>query len=313
MWLFGAGYMGKEYVKVLQGLGLDFKVIGRSQASAESFKEDTGVEVFTGGMKTFLTNNDPVSHAIIATNIECLAENITDLINHGVKNILIEKPAAIYKEDLDKIFLLSKEKGTNIKIAYNRRFFSSVIEMEKLIEKDGGLRSMIFEFTEWIDDIPSLGKDKEALERWFLSNSTHVVDLAFAVAGAPSELSTFSQGEIDWHKSASYFSGAGKTEKGCLFSYYAGWDSPGRWALEFMTKNHRFYLKPMEKLAIQKRNSVGVEFADVDASLDEKFKPGLFLMTQAFLKKNDLQDKLCDLQEHVGNFSKYLEIANYKK
>ena len=197
-------------------------------------------------------------------------------------------------------------------IAYNRRFYSSVAEMQKRIIEDGGLNSFLFEFTEWSDEILTLNKSSDELKNWFLANSTHVVDLAFFVGGKVEELNTFRSRSLPWHPSASAFAGAGKCENNVVFSYHAGWDSPGRWSLEFLTKTHRYHLRPTEKLQIQKRNSVSTSFVEINDELDTKFKPGLYLMVQAFLdEKNSLRKSLCTFSELCEKYKTFKEMAGY--
>ena len=53
-----------------------------------------------------------------------------------------------------------------------------------------------------------------------------------------------------------------------------------------MTNKHRFILKPLEKLQLQKLGSVAVEEVAIDDKLDKDFKPGLFLQTQSFLQND---------------------------
>ena len=57
------------------------------------------------------------------------------------------------------------ETKAKVYIAYNRRFFSSVMEESKIIKADGGITSLHFEFTEWADRIKELSKPKEVLNR----------------------------------------------------------------------------------------------------------------------------------------------------
>jgi hypothetical protein len=63
----------------------------------------------------------------------------------------------------------------------------------------------------------------------------------------------------------------------------------------------------MNKLQIQKIGSVSIEFVDgIDYSLDEKYKPGVYLQTKAFLDGNF--DSFCDINEQKN----MLEIAYCK-
>jgi predicted dehydrogenase len=232
------------------------------------------------------------------------------LIKFGVQNILVEKPAGLNLKQVGQLACMSKEKNANVFIAYNRRFYASVIKAQEIIEQDGGVTSFNFEFTEWAHIIETIQKAEGVKENWFLANSTHVVDLAFYLGGTPKELCAFTAGSLSWHPSASIYSGAGVSECGALFSYQANWESAGRWSVEVLTKNHRLILRPMEKLQIQKKGSVAVDFAECDYTLDGSFKPGLYLQTQSFL--NNHSNGMCSLAYHVSMMDCYNRIASYE-
>ena len=153
-------------------------------------------------------------------------------------------------------------------------------------------------------------KDEIEKERWFLSNSSHVADLAFFLGGKPSSLSSYTSGSLKWHNSGAVFCGSGVTENGALYSYSANWDGPGRWGVDLQTKDTRLILRPLEKLQIQKKGSVAIEMADIDDSYDIDFKPGLYRMVNAFLG-ND-KSSLCTLEEQIKAFDYYTKIANYR-
>ena len=145
-------------------------------------------------------------------------------------------------------------------------------------------------------------------ENWFLANSSHVVDLAFYLGGKPKEISTYTAGGLAWHPSASIFAGAGVSENGALFSYQANWESAGRWSVEILTKEHRLILRPLEKLQVQKRGSVKVDFVEgIDYTLDEKYKPGLYLQTKKFITGNIQQ--VMNISEHSSVVKHYTSIS----
>jgi len=217
----------------------------------------------------------------------------------------------LFENEFEELVNLSEIKKANIYIAYNRRYFASVIKAKEIIEQDGGVVSFNFEFTEWAHVIAPLKKGNDVKEKWFLSNSTHVVDLAFNIGGIPKEFSSFTNGSLDWHPSASVFCGAGISENGALFNYTANWERAGRWGVEILTKNNKLILRPMEKLQIQKRGTILETFVtDIDYSLDDNFKPGLYLQTKNFLKNNF--DNMCSIKEQNNNVEIYNKIANYK-
>ena len=156
-------------------------------------------------------------------------------------------------------------------------------------------------------------KDPAEHQNWFLGNSTHIIDTAFYVGGLPEQLSAFVSGEneIGWHKASSNYSGAGITNKKALFSYHANWQAPGRWSIEFLTKKHRLVFRPIEKLQIQNIGSVALnDVEDIDYTLDEKYKPGLYLQTKSFLEGNI--DQFCHIFDQKEVIEKcYLKMSNY--
>lgn len=302
IWIVGAGGIAQEYAKVLNALGHEYEVIGRGINSANSFEEKTGHSVITGGLKDFLktTSNIP-TQAIVATPVSELSTNVIDLLNHGVRNILVEKPGFLFPDELNEVVALVKEKMANVYLAYNRRYYSSVLAAQKIIEEDGGVKSFLFEFTEWGHVIEKLNKPKEVLANWFYANSSHVVDLAFFLGGKPLEISAYTADELSWHKPA-IFTGAGITNKGALFSYQANWKAPGRWGVELLTSKHRLFLRPLELLQIQELGSVNINIVEIDDSLDKNFKPGFYLETKAFIEGDFT--RLCsikDQQSHIRN------------
>ncbi len=308
IWIIGAGCIAREYAKVLKSLGKVAICIGRGEKTAKEFEEATGFTVVTGGLDNYLSTRPSVPEAaIVATNLGSLASNTISLIKYGVKRIFCEKPGFLFPKELDEVAEICKSNGAEVYYAYNRRFFAATLAAENLIVEDGGLRSFNFEFTEWSHVIAQYDKPKDELKNWFFANSTHVVDLAFFLGGEPVEMTCFAKDAADWHKPIN-FAGAGRTDRGTLFSYQANWDAPGRWAVELLTSKHRIYLKPMEQLQLQDKGSVKVYPVEIDNRLDKEFKPGFYLETKAFLE-GDIE-RLCSIEQqndHVNRiYSKML-------
>ena len=300
--------MSQAYTEVLLSLNKDFEVIGRGLQSAEKFQSATGIKPFVGGLDLFLEtksfNSD--DNIIIATGTEALMPILKKILLAGAGSVLVEKPAALSIEELIENEEFLRPYFNKVYVAYNRRFYASVQEAIKLIEEDGGLESIHFEFTEWAHKIEPLDKAPGVKENWFFANSTHVIDLAFFIAGRPKEWTAYSQkGKLDWHPKTK-FVGAGITDKNVLFSYNSNWESAGRWGIELMTFKRKLILKPLEEVQIQVKGTVDAENYTFDKSLDQNFKPGLFIQLQTFL--NFEQKNLIPLKMHIEN-SKYI----YKK
>lgn len=307
--LVGAGYMAKEYVKVLKALDVSFDVVGRGKESAEAFQKELGVSVQYGGVEKNFDQSRSYSHAIIATTLESLEENTLFLLNQGVSNILVEKPGAVTQEGISRIAALAEEKGANVYIAYNRRFYASVIDAKKRIAEDGGLTSFHFEFTEWGHMIETLNKTQFQFENWFIGNSTHVLDTAFYFGGVPKEVRAFVQGKTNWHPHGCIYTGAGITEKEILFSYNANWAAPGSWKLELLTNLNRYIFRPFEKLHIQKLGKIEVEEVQISDELDIQFKPGAYRQLEAFCFK-EMESNLLSIFELEKIFKSYMMIKN---
>ena len=310
IYVIGAGYMAHEYARVLKALKKQFLVIGRGKTSVNKLKSDLDVEAFSGGLAHFLLKNKQVpDFAIVCTPVESLAAITMDLLAFGVKKILIEKPGALSIEELDEIKDLEVEKNATVLIGYNRRFYQATLALEEKL-KEEELVAVNFEITEWshrIEDEPYVDMVKQ---RWVLANTSHVIDLVMHIAGQFKELKAFTTGSLAWHKSAARFVGSGLSDRDVLISYFGYWDGPGRWSVEFITTKNRYIFRPIEKLQIQKIGSLAIEFDDtINYSIDEDFKPGLYLQTEAFL--SEYNAKLCSIDEQLLAFSIYNDIANY--
>jgi len=283
--LVGSGPMAIEYAKTFKSLGITPVTVGRGKASAEKFTAKTGLSVILGGIDAWLAyaGNQLPERAVVAVGEKWIGATAKALLGRGLRHLLLEKPGGHDADDIRSVYAKAGEVGASVYIGYNRRFYASVEAAKKIITGDGGVTSFNFEFTEWGHVISSMEKEEGVKEQWFLSNSTHVIDLAFYLGGAPTDISSYSSGGVAWHPTASVFAGAGKCASGAIFSYQANWESPGRWGVEILTRKHRLIFRPLEKLQIQKIGSAAIEMLEIDDSLDKDFKPGLYKQVEAFV------------------------------
>jgi predicted dehydrogenase len=310
--LIGCGPMAREYYKVLKSFDLSIDVIGRGRGSADQFESETGHAVKCLDIDAYCEKEAVTADsAIVSVSVENLAEISIKLLNTGVKNLLIEKPGALYFSEVMQIKKVVEKNNLSqqVFIAYNRRFYGSVQKARKIIQADGGIKSCIFDFTEWGHEIEPLMIKEEVKQNWFLANSTHVADLIFHMIGVPEKLNCEVQGSLIWHKRAERYAGSGISNKRIPFSYHANWSGPGRWNIEFVTANHKLFFSPMEKLRIMKLGSVSIEEATFDDPYDTLYKPGLYKQVDAFLSGDD--SLLCTLDEQLEIWPFYQKIANY--
>jgi len=256
----------------------------------------TGWEVTSGGHRSALNSFPPPTEAIVAVGVEHLAECTHDLLGGGCRRILVEKPGALDLQGLDRLADAAEETGASVHVAYNRRFYAAADKASEIIREDGGATSFFFSFTEWAHRIAPLEKGPGVKESWLLANSSHVIDLAFHLAGSPVQLRSEVGAKLDWHPAGAIFTGSGRTASGALFSYHADWLAPGRWGLEICTSSRRLVLTPIETLHAIAHGSVEKVPVEIDDDLERKFKPGLHSQDRAWLDDDRSDPRLCSLE-----------------
>lgn len=311
IWIIGGGYMAKEYAKVLDAQNKEFIIIDKTNKEAEFFKKRYGVNLLSGGLEKILKTDIRIKTAIIATSINMLSRCCIALLKHGTNNILLEKPGALTIKDLKRIKTISEKKNANVHIAYNRRFYQSVIKLKNHINKNEEITSCFVDFTERSVSISKSKLSKETKEKMIYSNSSHMFDLFFYLCGHPKKLSTYNKGKIEWHPNASIFSGSGLTINNILFSYFADWGSAGRWKIDIRTNKKNFILQPIEELKVMHKDSFEIYDININSELDKAFKPGIYIQTKLFLQKKF--DNFCNIDYQIESFKYLKKIGNYNE
>lgn len=309
IWLIGAGQMAIDYYRVIEKLGYEVIVFGRGKESAVRFEESCRRKVNLLGIESESDAFCSEDLAIVAVPISNLYSVTSSLLNIGFKKILLEKPGSLTLSEIDQLKNQAKLLKASIYIAYNRRHYLSVRKAKQIIEDDGGATSCTFEISEWSHVIKNLKIEAAVKEKWLIANSSHVVDLAFYLTGEPKSLHAEKCGTLDWHPPSARFSGSGITVKGCIFSYIGDWEGVGRWGVEVSTRNHRLILKPLERLVIVKAKSTKNINYEMDYSLDELFKPGLFHQVDCFIRGELSEFSTIEDQEKL--FKTIYKIAGY--
>ena len=308
LWLIGAGSMAKAYAAVLDDLGVKYTVVGRGERSAVAFTSATGRAVRVGGVESALREGEPPSLAIVAVSVDQLSDTAGALLDTGVSRILLEKPGGLGSAELT--VLRERAGSAEVSIAYNRRHYASTSEARRLIQQDGGVVSFAFEVTEWPHAAEPVQVDPAVRSRWFLAQSSHVVDLAFHLGGRPVDWTCHHEGSLPWHVESARFAGAGVTDSGATFGYHGDWEAPGRWGLDVLTRKHRLIFQPFEELRVMDLGSLNATVVDLDDRVDLEFKPGIHAQTRSFLAGEDPVS--CSLAEQVENVVIYETMAGYR-
>jgi len=308
----GLGRMGMEHCASLLELGLKPKFcMGRSLSGAKTFARKFAYPIITANeiSKINFSSNDGV--VICATHDQqiLIAKQLIEL---GCKTILLEKPGGLYLSDMYSLQQIAKDKVVKVFVGYNRRFYRSLDFLNQVINDDGGVLSMHFEFNEIESLILNEKLTDEVKSRWGFVNSLHIIDLAFFIAGYPTELYTIRSGVKSWHPSGSIFAGFGKTIGNSPFTYQGNWDSPGRWGLDIGTRKHRMSLRPIEELSLQAhgQSSEAVRLPGKKNNIKE----GVFEQMAAFITYIDtgkIDSRLCTLSCAINSMEAAQEIFKY--
>ena len=299
LWLIGAGRMAKSYSAALKAMGVAHEAVCRSEASAQTFRTEAGAPAHAGGLAAALERFGAPARAIVAIDVDQLAPTAGRLMEAGCRSLLIEKPGGVDADEIAGLAGLAAANGADARVAYNRRFYASVRAAERILAEEGGAVSMTFEFTEVADVVAALPYSSRVKENWLIANSTHVIDTAFMLAGDPARFLPLTAGSLPRHGRGARFARAGRTTSRAPVSYSADWDAPGRWGVEVNSTRTRLILRPMEKLQIQKRGSFSIEEVAPDDDLDQRFKPGLYAQTRAWLDGSE-PERLLTLAAHAA-------------
>ena len=295
----GTGYMADEYAKILKN---KFKnnilivgAINKSNKRINDFVKKYNVKNHYSQIDKMM--NDSCPDLVIVCVNELSTYNILKVICKYSCVCLIEKPVGIDFKESQKILKLKKNRFFFPFIALNRRFYSSILNSIKILNKDSSRRIINIFDQENIVLAKLAGQPNKVLKNWMYANSIHMIDLIYFFGrGRIIKISKISKD--NYLKDGSV---ACKItfSSGDIIYYSSLWNRPAPWSIEISTKNYFVNLKPIEKIFYLKGKSrkwIGVE----TSKEDKNFKPGIYLQlveTFKFIKKR--KTKLKDL--HYSN------------
>ena len=302
--LIGGSEISKQYVLALNELGVkDITVIAKSGNNILKFCDERKVELLTGGYEKNIPDLEKKDLTIIAPSIQNIIPATKLATKTGQTNILIEKPGSLYYDELASVKESLSE--SDIRVGFNRIAYPNVQRLKEKCEEDGGITSCRFVFTERISLIDFKKYVLEVYQRWGISNSLHVITLAFELIGLPEEIHSYQYGSLKWHPSGSIFVGSGISEQGIPFSYHADWGSGGRWGIEVNTRKNSYQLIPLEDLFVCKKNESEWKRIDFNIAFP-KIKQGIAEEVAIMLSDNK---KYRDILPSLEKTSKYNKIA----
>lgn len=289
--IIGAGWMSEQYCIALTQMGIrSVCVVSRSEKSARSCCEKFGFQPYHGGYEKCLPELGTFDLVIVATPVHELKRAAMRTVECSNKNILVEKPASLYSNELFEWAKQSDDRNARIRIAYNRLAYPNLWKLKELVQSEGGITSCRYTFTELVHTINFDNNRTDVYERWGIANSLHVISMAHDLIGLPKEMQTYQFGKLDWHPSGDRFVGSGVTEEDIPFSYHADWSSAGRWGIEIMTPQNAYRLIPLEQLYRCKKGTFNWETVEATSAFPE-VKQGI-AEEIAIMLDRDLEDSI---------------------
>lgn len=285
--VLGVGKMGSAHLQALAALCPGALAGWAPSCAHRASVTAAGADFLGGSLESALRAFQP-THVIVATPAQTLTPTALTVLAAGVRHVLVEKPVALSVGEGRRLAAAAAALGATVRAGYNRRFYTSVrAAMERIRKNRERVQSVVFEFNE----SPAIPPGPpfytpEVRARWVVASSLHVIDVALLPAGWPDpDRSRFlTAGSLPWHPGAAVFVGAGLTDDGVLFSYHANWCSPGPWSVEWVTPAARYIFRPLETLSVLTPGTSALREVEIDADLDRRFKPGVYLQDRDFLE-----------------------------
>ncbi len=247
--LVGAGWMARQYAIALSKMKIkDVTIVSQSEEKAIQLGNEFNFQSMGGGIEKNIHGLKKMDLVIIATPVNLLLHAADHAVQSGQDNIMIEKPGSFHYKEL--ISFSDKLQNQNVKVAYNRLFYTNFHKLKELVRKEGGITSCRYTITERVHTFDFEKADAETYSRCGIGNSLHVISMVHELIGMPKEISAYQYGKFEWHPSGAIFVGSGITENNIPFSYHADWNSSGGWGIEVMTKENAYRLIPLEDLFV---------------------------------------------------------------
>jgi predicted dehydrogenase len=138
--IIGCGLIGQKRANLLGTKGKLFACADLDLSRAEKLAKNSSARSFSNWQD--LISLSEIDIVIIATRHNSLAEITLAAIKSG-KHVLVEKPAAMSPEELDKILTLKELKSIKVHVGFNHRYHRA-LQKAKEIVNSGQLGDLMF-------------------------------------------------------------------------------------------------------------------------------------------------------------------------
>jgi len=277
----GAGSMAREHLKAFQdvpGVALG-GIHSRTRARAEALAAEFGV----GGV------HDSIDQLYAETKADLVVVAVPELSTHAVCHacfdhpwtLLVEKPVGFDFEDASAIAKEARDRGRNVRVGLNRRFYSSTRAAREDLDRSSAPRFIHVQDQQNMAAALAAGQPELVVRNWMYANSIHLVDY----------LRVFGRGSVTavtpvfaWNASApGVVLVTVEFASGDTGLYEGIWHGPGPWAVTVTTAERRWEMRPLEQATFQnagerRRNDVEMH------AWDREFKAGFRLQAEEVVR-----------------------------
>ena len=277
--IVGAGSISDHHLKVYKSY--DFinlsAIYSRTEKKAKEKSEKFGIKYYTNSINNFLkyTTYDGI---LILVSADQISKFVKKILPYKTP-LFIEKPLSLNFKDLKHIQKINKKYKTPNMIGLNRRYYSIIHKILKLLNKDK-IISIAVEGHENFWKIKKLDKKNIIKKKWIFANSIHTFDLLLFFANSKIKNINFINKKKN--KLENNIISNIEFSNGILGSYTSLWSTPGQWSLKIYTQDNLILLNPLERGFIIDKNYNKKEIFPIEE--DIKFKPGFYLQSKNFIK-----------------------------
>jgi len=269
--IVGAGYMAQEHAKALSSIeSVELVgVCGRTRQRAETLSQAYAMPVYQSIAEMFA---DTQADAVVVTVNELAMPEVCSECFRFPWVCLLEKPVGVDLRAATGILEESRRAGARAFVAFNRRSYSATRQALRELASDDGPRLISVLDQEDQEAARAAGQPEEVVRNWMYANSIHLIDyFSFMARGHVVSI----EHAAPWTPETPRFVAATiRFSSGDVGVYQAVWNAPGPWSVTVTNCAIRLEMRPLERLAVQRRGER--RLVEIEPELvDTEYKPGL--------------------------------------
>jgi predicted dehydrogenase len=269
--IVGAGYMAQEHAKALNSIDAVelVGVCGRTRQRAEALARSYDMPVYQNSTEMFAATR---ADAVVVTVNELAMPDVCTECFRFPWICLLEKPVGVDLPIAKRILEESRRVGARSFVAFNRRSYSATRQALRELATDDSPRLISVLDQEDQDAARAAGQPEEVVRNWMYANSIHLIDyFSFMARG---DVVSIERGAPWTPESPRFVAAAIRFSSGDVGVYQAVWNAPGPWSVTVTNRAVRLEMRPIERLAVQRRGER--RLTEIEPELvDTEYKPGL--------------------------------------